>query len=267
MRAVTVINLWDGAPPGTESWTHAELAPERFGDPEVTIVRNVVVPTLIEHAPPEGWGSGVAAIVAPGGAYHFLALEHEGHDVARWLVARGVTAYVLKYRVVPTPVDDAGFKAALAALWSDGGLDRVTREMVPHLRTDGARAIEVVRARGAERVVMIGFSAGARLTTETLLAGEQRLDGAAQIYAPWVDVDVAPADAPPLFVLAADDDPLGTTGSTTAYAAWRKAKRPVELHLFERGGHGFGMLDGDLPVNGWIDLLGGWLRSHELLGP
>jgi acetyl esterase/lipase len=120
--------------------------------------------------------------------------------------------------------------------------------------------------RGAERVVMIGFSAGARLTSETVLAGEQHLDAAALIYAPWVDVEVAPADAPPLFVLAAADDPLGTRGSTTAYEAWRAAKGPVELHLFERGGHGFGMLEGDLPVNGWIDLLGGWLRTHGLLG-
>jgi acetyl esterase/lipase len=263
---MTVLPLWDGPPPGTESWAHDELPPERFGDPEVTIVRNVVVPTLIEHAPPDGWGSGVAAIVAPGGAYHFLALEHEGHDVARWLVARGVTAYVLKYRVVPTPVDDAGFKAALAALWSDGELDRVTREMVPRLRADGSRAVEVVRARGAERVVMIGFSAGARLTAETILAGQQRLDVAALIYAPWVELDAAPADAPPLFVLAAGDDPLGTRGSTAAHDAWRAARRPVELHLYERGGHGFGMLRNGLPTDDWIDRLGGWLRTHDLLG-
>src|SRR4051794_16749191 len=258
---MSVISLWDGAPPGTESWTHEELPPEPFGDDGVTIVRNVVRPTLTAYLPERGNGS--AAIVCPGAAYHFLAVEHEGRAVAEWLRDRGVAAFVLKYRVVPTPTDDAGFKAALAALWERGALDRVTAEVAPRLVADGARAVQLVREHG-ERVAMIGFSAGARLTFETLCS-PHRPDVAALVYAPPIRLDAAPDDAPPLFLLAANDDPLSTNGSIALHEAWRAARRPVELHLYERGGHGFGMNPQGLPVDGWIDRLGEWLQTQEVL--
>lgn len=260
---MSVISLWDGAPPGTEAWTHDELPPEPFGEPPVTIVRNVAHPTLTPYLPEPGRANGTAAIVCPGGAYHFLAVEHEGRAVAEWLRDRGVAAFVLKYRIIPTPVDDAGFKAALAALFERGALDRATQDVAPFLFADGARAVQLTRERG-DRVAMIGFSAGARLTFETMRS-DHRPDAAALIYAPPIAVDAVAADAPPLFVLAANDDPLSTTGSTALHDAWRAARRPVELHLYERGGHGFGMNHQGLPIDGWIDRLGDWLHQQELL--
>ncbi|MEN3272109.1 MAG: hypothetical protein V7636_870 [Actinomycetota bacterium] len=261
---MTEISLWDGAPPGTEDWTHEELPPELFGDPQVTIVRNVVHPTLTPYLPQPDRATGAAAIVAPGGAYHFLALEHEGRALAEWLCERGVASYVLKYRVVPTPVDDAGFKMALAQLFSArDSLEKKTSELVSRLAADGGRAVELVR-KEHERVAMIGFSAGARLTFETIRS-ENPPDVAALIYGPPVQVDEVPADAPPVFALAAEDDPLSTGGSRAVYDAWHAAKRPVELHLYERGGHGFGMNEQRLPIDGWVERLGEWLHTHGVL--
>jgi acetyl esterase/lipase len=261
---MTEISLWDGAPPGTEDWTHTELPPEPFGDDGVTIVRNVVHPTLTPYLPPADRATGAAAIVCPGGAYHFLAIEHEGRMLAEWLCERGVAAYVLKYRVVPTPVDDAGFKMALAKLFSTrDSLEETTLQLVSRLAADGGRAVELVRARHS-RVAMIGFSAGARLTFETIRSANPP-DVAALIYGPPVQVDNVPSDAPPVFVLAAENDPLTTRGSRSVYDAWRAAKRPVELHLYEQGGHGFGMNKQGLPIDGWGDRLGEWLHTQDVL--
>ena len=261
---MTEISLWDGAPPGTEDWTHTELPPERFGDDDVTIVRNVVHPTLTPYEPTPDRPTGAAAIVCPGGAYHFLAIEHEGRALAEWLCERGVAAYVLKYRVVPTPADDAGFKAALAKLFSTrDSLEETTLQLVERLAADGARAVELVRARH-DRVAMLGFSAGARLTFETIRSANPP-DVAALIYGPPVEVGEVPADAPPVFVLAAEDDPLTTGGSRAVYDAWHAARRPVELHLYERGGHGFGMNAQGLPIDGWVDRLGEWLHTQDVL--
>lgn len=222
-------------------------------------MRNVVRPTLtrvgdIDH--------DVAVVVAPGGGYRFLAIEHEGFAVARRLCERGVTAYVLEYRVVPTPADEPAFREALAATFAPG---RDWRAEVDALVDDGPQAIRRARALGHERVVMVGFSAGALLTIRTLQS-DTPPDAAALIYPPFVDdLTVAPDDAPPIFTVMAMDDPLSTRGASGITELWREAGRPAELHLFERGGHGFGMNETGLPVDRWIDLLGHWLASHDLL--
>lgn len=248
------IDLWIGGPLGAESPKHAELPEEPFAD-GVTIVRNVSRPVLLPIGDVDA--TRPAVIVAPGGAFRFLAIEHEGRAVAEWVHGRGFAAYVLKYRVVETPVDPAGFRAAMAELvtgktrWDD---------VPPNLLADGAQA--VLRAREVhERVVMVGFSAGARLTVEALRS-DAPPDAAALIYPPAIPgLDAAPAEAPPIFTLMACDDPLGTKGALALHDRWRAAGRSSELHLFERGGHGFGMNPQGLPVDRWLDLLGDWLES------
>ena len=232
-----------------------EIGPVAFA-PDVTIVRNVTRATLTPYLPDAP--STTAVIVAPGGAYRFLAIEHEGHAVARWLCDRGIAAYVLKYRTVPMPVPDDEFRAALGAAFT--GTSSWTDAVTDDLLTDGPAAVRLVRERH-DHVVMAGFSAGAKLTVETLWS-DAPPDAVALIYPPPVpNHDVAPADAPPLFAVMAEDDVLTTAGITTLQSLWRAAGRPVDVHLFARGGHGFGTNPQGLPVDRWLDLLGDWLES------
>lgn len=232
-----------------------EIGPEPFG-PGVSIVRNVVRPTLTPHLPQTP--TSTAVIVAPGGAYRFLAIEHEGHAVARGLCERGIAAYVLKYRVVTTPAPEHKFRAELGALFTgnESWSDAVTADLL----SDGAEAVRRVREQH-EHVVMLGFSAGAKLTIETLWS-DAPPDAAALIYPPPVtNHDVAPADAPPLFALMANDDPLTTRGVSTLQELWRTAGRPCDVHLFARGGHGFGTNPQGLPIDRWLELVGDWVEG------
>ena len=248
--------LWDGVAPGSESWTHAEQDLDLSGPH----VRNVVVPTLMPHLPPGGAAAGPAVLVCPGGAFYFLSMQNEGHAVAEFLAARGVAAFVLKYRVVPTPADDEGFGVALRDAFMSGGLEGVGKTILPLALADGDRALDLIRAEGYEHVTVLGFSAGARLAAEMVLRGTAARppDAAGIVYLPTMADTVATSDSPPLFVLAAADDPLGIDGSLVLHEAWRAAERPVELHLFERGGHGFGFAPQGLPSDQWSELFLAW---------
>ena len=222
--------------------------------PGVTIVRNITSWSLTAH------GDGRSAvIVAPGGAFHFLAIEHEGHEVARRLVAAlDVTAYVIEYRTIETPVDADGFAAVLARLSTPD----IHALMAPAIRPageDGLAAIADVRTRH-ERVAIVGFSAGARLTLEAMALGAT-LDAAALVYPPPVGDVTAVRDAP-MFTLMAADDPLTTAGAVAVHDAWRAAGGSSELHLFAEGGHGFGTNATGKPVDRWLDLLVDWLGAQ-----
>jgi acetyl esterase/lipase len=239
------------------------------------IVRyNVTVPRLSVVAPPAGLANGTAAVICPGGGFHFLSMETEGFGLARQLAALGVTCFVLTYRLIETPANQ---DEAVSAVWSaftdiDGGIEPHVEAILP----DGTQAIRLVRERAAEfgiasdRIVMIGFSAGGRLTASTVLEApaDARPNAAAVFYLPMLGTDVvAASDAPPLFILAASDDQLGTTGNEELYRLWRTAGRPVEFHMYAAGGHGFGTRAQNLPVDTWPTRLIDWLASLDLVSP
>ncbi|WP_288936332.1 alpha/beta hydrolase [uncultured Sphingomonas sp.] len=235
--------------------------------------RNVTQATLTPFLPDPARATGAAVIVAPGGGFRTLSMDNEGYDVARALAARGVAAFVLKYRLNQTPADMPAFAASMAAMFS--GTARPPRqtpqEQLAGLRpqiADARAAFALVRARATSwrvdpaRVGMIGFSAGAMLTLATELAGEDaRPAFIAAIYGPLAPVSV-PADAPPLFVALAADDPFFGNGGFGLIESWRAAKRPVEFHLFEQGGHGFGMYPKPTTSTGWFEAFARWLRMH-----
>jgi acetyl esterase/lipase len=274
MTGQPLIPLWPDGAPGSEGWTHQEcegLLPPH----DLPIVRNVTRPTLTAYLPPAAARSGTAAIVCPGGAFHFLAIAHEGTEVAAWLVERGIAAFVLRYRVVQTAERDEEFQTQLR----DNMANREKmRELMGQVRglaiADGRRAVQVVRERATEwgvrrdRIGIIGFSAGGTVASGVALQHDaaSRPDFAAPIYgAPWEDVAV-PADAPPLFLALASDDDMAVRTSLPLYSKWRDAGHPVELHIFSKGGHGFGMRKQGLPSDRWIDLFGEWLKAQGLLG-
>lgn len=270
-----VIPLWpDGAPE-----LGASTTPEReslLPPHDLPIVRNVSRPTLTTYLPRASVATGTAVIVCPGGAFHFLAIAHEGTDVASWLVERGVAAFVLRYRVVPTAARDEDFQTQFRENMANREKMREIMGKVRKLAiADGQRAVQVVRERAGEwgvspnRVGVIGFSAGGTVTSGVALQHDatSRPDFAAPIYgAPWEDVAV-PADAPPLFLALASDDDMAVRTSLPLYSKWRDAGHPAELHVFSQGGHGFGMRKQGLPSDGWIDLFGAWLGAQGLLKP
>jgi acetyl esterase/lipase len=244
-------------------------------------VHNVVRPTLTPYRADPEIANGTAVVVAPGGAFRYLAWDYEGLDVAQWLVARGVTAFVLKYRLVDTGASEEEISASVAALhlslqaerehWSLRPGD-LAPDVEPLAAADGAQAIRYVRAHAAEwgvdpdRVGMLGFSAGAFVTTAVALTRDAgaRPSFVAPIYGGGVTGDV-PLHAPPLFCAVAADDPLCLDSTLRTYQAWQAAGRPAELHVYENGGHGFGTKKLGLPVDSWMDRLADWMQSRGYL--
>jgi acetyl esterase/lipase len=238
--------------------------------------RNVTVATLTPFLPDPAMATGTAVVVAPGGGFRTLSMENEGWDVARALAAKGVAAFVLKYRLNPTPQDMPGFERSMAEIFAPGARPPrpPSKDMIAGLApqiADSRAAFAMIRKRAGEwhvdpnRVGMVGFSAGAMLTLATALAGQDAKPAfIGIIYGPLASVTV-PADAPPLFVALAADDPLFGNGGYGLIDSWRAAKRPVEFHLFEQGGHGFGMYPKTTTSTGWFDEFKRWMAMHDLL--
>jgi acetyl esterase/lipase len=216
-------------------------------------VRNVTRPTLTPFLPKAGKATGEAVIVAPGGAFLLLAMDLEGWSVARALADRGITAFVLKYRVNESPADQKEFDAFAGQRFAQIMRLAATGEMAPDAKEprateDALAAIKFVRANAKKwgidpaRVGMMGFSAGAMTSLNAALApnAADRPAYVALVYPPMKPVAV-PADAPPMFAaIAVDDEMFGRQGFDLI-VSWHKAGRPVELHAYERGGHGFGL--------------------------
>lgn len=250
--------------PHAESWYH------QYGS---AFARNVRTATLTPYLPDPARATGAAVIVAPGGGFRTLSMENEGSDVARRLADEGVAAFVLKYRLHQTPAGMAAFQQDLAAMFAGTARARPpsgAAELAPQI-ADARAALALVRRRAAEwrvdpdRVGMIGFSAGAMLTLATTLSDPKAQPAfIATIYGPLDAVHV-PDDAPPLFVALAADDPFFAGHGDGLIESWRQAKRPVEFHLFEQGGHGFGMYPKPTTSTGWFDAYSRWLRMHGLL--
>ena len=253
-----------------ESW-HSQ-----YGSP---FARNVTVATITPFLPDPAKASGAAVVVAPGGGFRTLSMENEGWNVARALADRGVAAFVLKYRLNQTPADLAGFERSMAEMFS-GAARRPPRpdpqQMLAGLGpqiADSRAAFALIRRRAAEwkvdpdRIGMIGFSAGAMLAMATVLAGEDAKPAfIGNIYGPLAPVTV-PADAPPLFVALAADDPLFSNAGFGLIDSWRAARKPAEFHLYEQGGHGFGMYPKKTTSTGWFNAFVSWLTMHGMLKP
>ncbi|MDV3457420.1 alpha/beta hydrolase [Sphingomonas sp. HF-S4] len=240
--------------------------------------RNVTVATLTPFLPDPKRATGAAVVVAPGGGFRTLSMENEGWDVARALAAKGVAAFVLKYRLNPTPADMPGFERSMQEMFSGAARpprmepQEAMKNLAPQI-ADARAAFALIRRRAAEwhvdrdRIGMVGFSAGGMLTLATALAGEDAKPAfIGDIYGPLGAVTV-PADAPPLFAALAADDPFFAKGGIGLIDNWRAAGRPAEFHLFEQGGHGFGMYQKETTSTGWFDAFVRWIGMHGMLKP
>lgn len=266
------LKLWPGVPPGDETFkaptTKAE--PKNDGTLRIAVVTE---PTLTIFQAPAGRANGAAVIVCPGGGYNILAWDKEGTEIAEWLNRLGVTAAVLKYRVPRRDPKD------------------------PHVAPlrDGQRALRLVRQNAAAwgidpaRVGILGFSAGGHLAVMAGVAWEKstysKLDAADELSArPDFVLPIYPAylgdekkagplsplltitsKTPPMFIAVTHDDQLRGVNAALLYVELKKADVAAELHIFTRGGHGYGMRPSADPVSGWPKLAEGWLRAMKYI--
>jgi len=271
--AQDVIPLYPGAVPGSspqDDYPEKQYFSKAWNTDAVT---NVTKPALMVFKPAVELKINTAVVICPGGGFMALSIASEGTDVAKYLAARGVTAFVLKYRLAHTGEDGT---TEFGALYADKPkFAAMMKEEEPKAVADGLAAVEYVRQHAAEygispdRVGIMGFSAGGFITAEVALhyKPEGRPAFVAPIYGGALGQDAAvPADAPPMFVAAATDDTLGLApGSIALWQKWSAAHKSVELHMYAKGGHGFGMHPQGIPTDHWIDRFADWLQLEGFL--
>lgn len=273
-QAQKVIPLYSGKVPGSENWNWQEN--EIFSDLwQTRVVYNVSVPTLTAYLPPAASANGTSVVICPGGGFHALSIDSEGIEVAKWLNKKGVTAFVLKYRLVKCETNDP-VRELSAKMADPKKFNEANSRLIPLAIADGLEAIRFLRKHASEfdinpeRIGIIGFSAGGTITAGVTYEGRgnNRPDFVAPIYAymtPLMERKV-PDDAPPMFIATATDDQLGLAPHSIAlYNKWIEAGKSAELHMYDRGGHGFGMRVQNLPSDRWIERFGDWMEAQGLL--
>jgi acetyl esterase/lipase len=273
VAAQDVIPLYPGLAPGSAPENYPEKA--YFSKTWNTeVVANVTKPSLTVFKPSATLKNGSAVVICPGGGFMALSINSEGNDVAKYLAERGLTAFVLKYRLAHTGEDAT---QEFATLFADRQkFHEMLAKIFPLSVADGLAAVSYVRQHATEwgispeRVGIMGFSAGGMVTAGVALryAAEGRPAFVAPIYGSagrYKDAPV-PADAPPMFVAAATDDQLGLAPESVAlYEKWTGAHKSAELHMYAKGGHGFGMRKQNLPTDHWIDRFADWLELQGWL--
>lgn len=252
------VRLWPDAAEQAEVFSGGDARlPARF-----TVVHN---PSIYVFLPPREKANGMAMVVAPGGGHSQLVIDKEGWDVADWLNKQGIAAFVLKYRL------------ALAK----GSTYTVERDAL----ADATRAMRIVRQRAAEwnvdsrRVGFMGFSAGGYVAAligtrfdrgndsspDPIERQSSRPDFTVVVYPGYADGSITvPKDAPPAFLVCADDDRSHVVTTTKLYLQLEEQKVSAELHVYAGGGHGFGLRDVKKPVTGWTERLKEWLADRKL---
>lgn len=277
--ALCAITAWAAEPVVAPLWQ--KTMPDREvvekGKDGQRRVRNVTRPSMQVFLPAAGTATGGAVIVCPGGGYVMLAIDKEGDDVARWLNGLGVAAFVLRYRVIPS---EAGVAMPAAERL------RKRETYVPLALEDGERAVRLVRYNARKwnidprRIALMGFSAGGHLAANVAMhcdAGapaardpvervSSRPDALIPIYPGKFDDPVFPAGTPPAFIVHANDDgTVPAENSAQLYLALKKVKAPAELHIYAKGGHGFGMVKAGRAVDQWPERLRDWLDAQGWL--
>src|SRR5579862_5185070 len=268
-----VIQLYSGAAPGSENWNWSEKE-DSSAMIRTRVVWNIVHPSMTVYRPDAAVANGTAVIICPGGGFRFLSINSEGNEVAQWLVKKGVTCFVLKYRTVH--VEGDAVQAMFSGINNPKTFDEENAVLIPLAVADTRRAIAYVRGHAGElgvkknKIGIVGFSAGGTMAESSAFDYDSasRPDFVVPIYAyvpPAQHTDPA-KDAPPMFLAVASDDQLHLVpNSLLLYNKWEEANIPVELHAYARGGHGFGMRVQHLTSDTWIDRFSDWLNQLGFL--
>jgi acetyl esterase/lipase len=266
------IRLFEGKAPGSEHWEFKEQEIQgNIGGHVTTVAINVTDPTLTAFLPEQP--NGTAIVLFPGGAFHMISFEDEGTSVAEQLVVKGITVFILKYRLVQ--LDPAHMASTLGPLLSVGNFDKLkaaVAPVMPLMLQDGQTAVKYIREHAAayhvdpEKIGLVGFSAGGAVAMSVVYNAteENRPNFMGAIYtAPWWSGSSLPQVQTPIFIMAASDDSYNfAPDSVQLYLKWLQAKQPAELHIYEKGGHGFGGKKQNLPVDTWMERFAEWLVFH-----
>lgn len=275
-----VFKLYEGQPKGSENWNWKEGETYSRGGSGNVLLYNVTEPSLTyfpANADPNVHTS-TALIIAPGGGFQVLDWENEGLQLAEYFSRRGIAVFVLKYRLLKTnsnnPFIELG-KIEHQAQTDKKAMNETFKNIIPLSTADGLNAIEFIRKNkekfgvDADKIGMIGFSAGGILTLSVAQTAEEnnRPNFIAPIYAEYSSVPgKVPSAETPVFVCAATDDTMGfAEESLLIYNAYRKAGHPAELHIYEKGKHGFGGKIQNLTTDTWIERFSDWLRQRGYL--
>lgn len=255
------IALWQNGAPGFENRRAEPLQAKDWW------IKNIHNPSITVYLPPKDKANGVAVVICPGGGHRELVFNAEGHDAAVYLNSIGITAFVLKYRLARE--------------------ENSPYTLEKHVREDAYRAMRLVRSRAnewhidANRLGMLGFSAGGEVVALVAYAPGQgdpnapdpidRLDGKPNfqmlVYpGPYGIPGALPPDAPPAFLLAANDDSCCSGPVVSLLQAYRQANAPVEVHLFAQGSHAFNMGNRSSlnSIKTWPQRMGDWLNDFIL---
>jgi len=266
------VPLWPNGAPGSEA---RKDEPEQVAwrqEPDVVfpVLFNVHNPSVVPFLPLAGKATGAAVIIAPGGGHMFLTIDREGYDLAKWLAARGVAAFVLKYRLARDQAGNSPYKTTVEPV------------------ADGQRSVRLVRSRAAEwgldpdRIGILGFSAGGTpvfaaathfdagnpVAADPVERVSSRPDFQGLIYTEVPRGDwVVPKDTPPAFIVVAFDDTPKAVPLVDVFLKYKAANVPTEVHIYNSGGHGFGVRTdrSELPVSTWPDRFYDWLGAVGML--
>jgi acetyl esterase/lipase len=260
------MRLWSHDAPGSEGVTATEVS-QPSDNPKLPMRFTVVhYPSIYVFLPPKEKATGMAVVIAPGGGHSQLVIDKEGWDIADWLNRNGIAGVVLKYRLA---------RAANSHY-------TVVGDALP----DAARAMRTVRYHAKEwgidpaHIGFAGFSAGgevAALMETRFDAGNDsapdpidrvssRPDFAVVVYPGYRPGTITvPKNAPPTFLVCADNDPSHVVTTVNLYLDLQKQRVPSEMHIYASGGHGFGMKATGLPVASWPDRLKQWMVDQKLL--
>ncbi len=265
------IQLYPGAAPGSESWTWNEK--ETYNDMlKAKIIYNVSHPTLTVYLPTVA-SNGTTVLVFPGGSYHVLIMNPAVPDLVKELNQKGITVFVLKYRLVKSLTDDP-FQEMMAKMSDPEKFEKDITPVVAMSEEDTKTAIIYIRQNAGEyqvdakRVGVLGFSAGGGLAVSLAyhFTPETRPDFVAPIYALMEGIQSGnvPPDAPPLFLAAATDDQIvPVSGSVHLYSEWSASKHVAEMHIYAKGNHGLI----SFPANAWMSRFEEWLDQQGLITP
>lgn len=260
------IRLWPNGAPGSEGETASEVF-QPSDNPKLPKKFTVVhYPSVYVFLPPEGKANGAGVVIAPGGGHSQLVIDKEGWEVADWLNKNGIAAFVLKYRLARAP--GSHYTVEGDALPDAGRAMRLVRSHAKEWGVDPTRLGFMGFSAGGEVAALIEtrFDAGNDSAGDAIERASSRPDFAVVVYPGFKPGTITvPKNAPPTFLVCADDDRSHVVTTVNLYLDLEKQNISSEMHIYASGGHGFGLRASNMPVATWTDRLKEWMADRKLM--